>query len=450
VSPSAPTDTAFKVFFSYSHKDEDLRNELGKQLTILERLKIIQSWHDRNITAGAEWAKEISTNLETAHIILLLISADFLASDYCYEIELDRAMQRHEANEARVIPIILRSVDWQEAPFGKLQALPTGGKPVTSWSNRDEAFTDIVRGIKGMIKELRERQPPMEAEAEAPAIVTPVPRLLPYMCDRSDQEGELGEALHRHQTTMPRRPFVCIIHGDEMECHSEFLERLRYLSLPRALNLEAKQLSFEEYSLDWPSSGVSANRYASVFARNLGMSLMHNGGATAAEIVKHVATHEKPLVLTSQLLNENFAGAGPELLTAFLKFWDTFPDLPPGRTLISCVSLKHERLDQKGFFEKWKLQKLNENLRTYLGSLDFAAYRGVAGVVLSELRAIRRSDVETWMRSPAVRAICEIQERDIRALFQRVELVTPEGHISMEMLADELRNLVGKNRHQRN
>lgn len=143
-----------KVFFSYSHKDEELRDELEKHLSILKRQGVIAGWHDRKIGVGREWADEIDKHLNTADVILLLISADFMASDYCYDIEMKRALERHEAGEARVIPVILRPVDWRGAPFGKLQALPTDAQPVTKWSNRDEAFKNVAQGIRVAVKEL--------------------------------------------------------------------------------------------------------------------------------------------------------------------------------------------------------------------------------------------------------------------------------------------------------
>jgi hypothetical protein len=448
-----PTDNAVEIFYSYSHRDEDLREELEKQLSLLKKRGLIRTWHDRKIEPGTEWDRTISNRLNSADIILLLISADFLSSDYCYDIEMTRAMERHEAREARVIPIILRHVDnWQAAPFGKLQALPKGGKPVKSWTDRDEAFADIARGIRSTIEALGQPSEPADEEPPNQARIddSSVPRLLPYMCDRSDQEAELIEALHNHQATMPRRPFAFIIHGDQKECHSEFLERLKDLTLPRALNLESKGLSLAWHSMDWPSSGVQARRYPTVFTSNLSATLGLKLGSSVEEIVKHVAAHEKPLLITSHLFNDNFLGGGPDLLAAFFKYWDAFPDLPPGRLLMSCVSLKHEPLDQKGFFEKWKLQSLNKKLRSYLASVDFSKYPGLSGVVLSELQAIRRSDVETWRHSQAVRAICDIEEKEIRTLYERVELCTPDGYIRMERLADELRNLVGRKRHQRN
>lgn len=121
-----------EVFISYSHKDELLRDELERHSSILKRQKIISTWHDRKIGAGDDWKGQIDDHLDSAQIILLLISADFLASDYCYDIEMNRAIERHEFGEARVIPIILRPVDWKGAPFGKLQALPKNAEPVIS------------------------------------------------------------------------------------------------------------------------------------------------------------------------------------------------------------------------------------------------------------------------------------------------------------------------------
>jgi internalin A len=146
--------STIELFYSYSHKDEELRDELENHLALLKRRDVIRGWHDRRITAGKEWADQIDGRLKSADVILLLVSADFLASDYCYDVEMQRAMERHAAGEAVVIPVILREVDWHSALFGKLQALPKDGKPVTSWSNRDEAFTDIARGIRRAVEQL--------------------------------------------------------------------------------------------------------------------------------------------------------------------------------------------------------------------------------------------------------------------------------------------------------
>src|SRR5947209_8092758 len=147
-------DSPIEVFYSYAHEDESLRAELEKHLSLLKRQRLIAGWHDRQILAGTDWSQAIDTHLERASVILLLVSADFLASDYCYGIEMQRALERHEAKQACVIPILLRPVDWQGAPFAHLQVLPTNAKPVKSWSDKDEAFADIAAGLRRVIEGL--------------------------------------------------------------------------------------------------------------------------------------------------------------------------------------------------------------------------------------------------------------------------------------------------------
>lgn len=141
------------VFYSYAHEDESLREQLEKRLSMLRRQGLISEWHDRQIAAGTEWAKEIDAHLETASVILLLVSSDFLASDYCYDIEMQRALERHARGEARVIPIILRPCEWQQAPFAHLQALPHNGKSAAEWNNLDAAFLDITQGIRKALEQ---------------------------------------------------------------------------------------------------------------------------------------------------------------------------------------------------------------------------------------------------------------------------------------------------------
>ena len=142
----------FSLFFSYSHKDEELRNELETHLALLKRQGVISSWHDRRITAGSDLNQRISSELESSQIILILISAHFLASDYCYEKELKRAIEKHEDGSAFVIPVILHPCDWQSAPFGHLRATPTDGKPVSMYANQHEAFAIIAKDIREAIQ----------------------------------------------------------------------------------------------------------------------------------------------------------------------------------------------------------------------------------------------------------------------------------------------------------
>lgn len=173
-----------KVFFSYSHKDEALRDQLETHLAQLRNQGLIDSWHDRRIVAGSEFGADIAQALEAADIILLLVSSDFLASAYCYSIEMARAMERHEKGEARVIPVILRDCDWHSAPFGKLTAVPTDGKPVRSWPDIDQAFAAVAREVRKAVqpatatggtprRQVLARRAAPEAAAPAPDLSAP-------------------------------------------------------------------------------------------------------------------------------------------------------------------------------------------------------------------------------------------------------------------------------------
>ncbi|HYU76793.1 MAG TPA: TIR domain-containing protein [Ktedonobacteraceae bacterium] len=150
--PQADKETPLSVFISYAHEDELLRQQLETHLSLLRRGGSIADWHDRQIMPGAQWAQEIDEHLETASIILLLVSPDFLDSDYCYDIEMKRALERHQRGKARVIPIILRPCDWRTSPFAYLQCLPRDGEAVTTWQNLDEAFTTIADGLRRVIE----------------------------------------------------------------------------------------------------------------------------------------------------------------------------------------------------------------------------------------------------------------------------------------------------------
>ena len=150
------------IFISYSHKDKELCEKLLTHLSNLRNQGIIHTWYDGDISAGSEWETHIVDHLASARIILLLISADFLASSFCYSIEMKQALARHEAHQARVIPIVLRPVDWSGAPFARLQMLPAGARPVIEWTVQDRAFTNIIQGIKLAIDELSHPASPEE------------------------------------------------------------------------------------------------------------------------------------------------------------------------------------------------------------------------------------------------------------------------------------------------
>jgi internalin A len=148
----AQTSRLRSIFISYSHKDEILCDELETHLKLLVRQEVISLWHDRKILGGEEWDGVIDQRLRTSEVILLLVSSDFIASDYCWGEEVKVALERHEFGEATVVPVMLRTCDWKRAPFAKIQGLPRDMKPVTAWEDRDAAWTNVARGIREVVE----------------------------------------------------------------------------------------------------------------------------------------------------------------------------------------------------------------------------------------------------------------------------------------------------------
>jgi TIR domain/CHAT domain len=201
---TANTTGPIRLFYSYSHKDEALRDKLEEALTLLRRQGLVAGWHDRRIGAGDHWKGEIDRNLKESHVILLLVSFSFIASDYCWDIEVKQAIERDKRGEAKVIPVILRSCDWQEAPFGKLQCLPKDGKPIMTWTNKDKAWTDVAKGIRKAVEAMIANPPNLPSGIDPKAgagqpgglIVEPIkpltenldPRGTIHPSDRNDDE----------------------------------------------------------------------------------------------------------------------------------------------------------------------------------------------------------------------------------------------------------------------
>jgi TIR domain len=171
----AKPNQIIKIFSSYAHEDQALRDELEKHLRPLKRQRQISEWHDQAIQAGTHRVEEIDTHLKTSDIILLLISPDFFASEYCWSVGMQQALERHRSGQARIIPIILRPIDWRPTPIGELQALPRGGKPITSCPNRDEALEEVAKEIRDVVTTLLvEREDPqtiyMQATSTSPVL----------------------------------------------------------------------------------------------------------------------------------------------------------------------------------------------------------------------------------------------------------------------------------------
>jgi tetratricopeptide (TPR) repeat protein len=197
--------TPVEVFCCYSHADEKWLRRVETHLSLLQRQGLISVWNDRLIAPGVDWVKTIDAHLETASVILLLVSADFLASDYCYSVEMKRALERHAANEARVVPLLVRPVDWKGAPFAHLQALPFDARPLSTWQDKDAALANIVAGLRRVLEDLS------LLTASVPRAALPAIWNIPYprnsfFLGRESELALIREHLQADQATALSRP----------------------------------------------------------------------------------------------------------------------------------------------------------------------------------------------------------------------------------------------------
>ena len=158
-SDHTPTARSIEVFYSYAREDETFVRKLEKQLSTLRQTGVITTWHDRQITPGGEWAKQIDAHLASARVIVLMVSADFVSSDYIWGVEVFTAMQRHQLGTAVVVPIVLRETAFLDrTPFGKLQMLPKDAKPVAAWTRPDQVWASVATALGDICLDLQQRE----------------------------------------------------------------------------------------------------------------------------------------------------------------------------------------------------------------------------------------------------------------------------------------------------
>ena len=425
---NSPAQPPVKVFISYAHRDEDFRLELETHLSGLRRQKLIDAWNDRKIEPGQEWAGEIDDALNQAQIILLLVSADFLNSDYCHDKEMLRALERHAAKEAVVIPIILRACDWLQTPFSKLQGLPLNVKPIKNWSDRDEAWLDVVRGLRKVIEKLPRPTPPGQdspsgggsAEAAASDIApveasAPQPELkrnagdseqapqtsasagarrLHHRCNRGPQSTAFEKAFDRHLKSRARSPLVCLVPGNEAECPDLMLDRIQHESLRELLETPVIECAWKEPPA--PTEAVEK------FWLALGKCFLKKRFDTEAEsrerILKELENLSSPLLVRLQWYAEGFGASRTNGLANFMKFWESWPPLPENRLVVCAVSLVYsETKDLRSrmtFWRKSPAEQLKEWVTEYETGRQPAPSFSLA--VLPELEPVKHHEAKGW------------------------------------------------------
>jgi hypothetical protein len=231
------------VFFSYAHADEALRDQLEQQLSMLRRQGVIETWQDRRIGAGADFAQEIDEHVNSDDIILLLVSSDFLDSDYCYEREMRRALERHEAGESIVIPVILRPCEWQQSPFGKLNATPPDGRPITKFADRDDGFLEVTKAVRSAAEKINARTSDAKPKPAAA---------------RVGQESLTGA---------PRSSNLSLAKKFTQQDHDRFqLETFEYIS--RYFENSLSELGARNAGIDTTYRQIDANRFSAIIYRD--------------------------------------------------------------------------------------------------------------------------------------------------------------------------------------
>jgi TIR domain len=233
-----------KVFISYSHKDKDLLDELNAQMATLRHLDLIEQWTDKEIAAGAEWEAEIWTHFNSADIVILLISADFLNSYYCYRKEFESAEQRHHRKEVTLLPVIVRACDWRDGRLDRLQCLCTD-KPVYTYGekpmDRDPAWTTVVTEIRKVVTQKASAGKP-KARASQEDEEDSEGDLVPFLCNRQEQEQQLFEKYFDAAANAPGAPQIYFLPGREDAVHASFITRVQCGIVPRLLGEDFESL----------------------------------------------------------------------------------------------------------------------------------------------------------------------------------------------------------------
>lgn len=277
----------------------------------------------------------------------------------------------------------------------------------------------------------------------SPTAERPPSRLLTYMINRIKQKDVFDKEFAILQQNYLRRPFICVVHGDEKECLEMFIERLLVDILPKHLKFAHVSDSLKYYYMQWPDRRGRKQNPNRVLQENLSRALFGNTVAETREMAEELFLQAKPVLIHTQVMTEEWDQNTTELARAFMKMWSLWPDNIPGNYLIVCLALKYLK-PIGGLRKKLKYRNLNRSMRHFLDELNFLAFDHLHGVVLPELCAISRNEVETWGFEYA-REYCQIDIlfENIRDMYTKYSIRSVEGRISMEDLARELRKLLG-------
>ncbi len=328
---------AIDVFISYAADDAGHLVRLREHLALLERQKVIATWDAHDLRPGDEHAAEIAARLKTADLVLFLVSASFLKSDELWNGQLQKALARRASDGTQVVPIILRPSDWESSELGRLQVLPAGGRPITSWDDADAAWTNVAKGLRRLIV----RRPGSRTRRPRPAVM---PEAVPFRVDRDPQLDALRDALrqarnvapkgHKRNVVPPPRPVVAVAWGGEQQGQDALVERLTGEALRQLLHL-SEERKLHDHLLRWPTDWRQRPERP---LERLGEEVVGDDSAGAARI--DAAWGSDPVLVYTMLDDDDWRREGPAVVSAFAELWRGWPELAAGQALVALLTFE--------------------------------------------------------------------------------------------------------------
>jgi hypothetical protein len=385
-----------KVFISYAHEDARHRDAVLTQLANLRRLGRIETWSDLGIETGAEWERAIWENFKSSQIIVLLISADFINSDFCYGREFKAAMDAYRAGRVALVPVIVRACHRKGSPIDSLQCL-FADKPV-SQCDPDEAWTLVASDIETKVARFETLAPSSPAHPGEPSEGDE----LRYLCDR--QKQEMGFA-NRFSSTPVGVPQIYFLPGNEDAAHASFVRRVRFRSIPELLGQAGESMrdSLLPVVAPWVQDPPTGDELGYLLDR-LAHAVTKRPGAKAAEIRTDPKLAGRWLVIEHSVYARNWNPAMTGLLRDYIRFWAPAENASGGPRVVVFLHIifsAKQSLDPGAKAEKEAILGSLKNLAAEVDGKPCAV------IPLSELSCIQRDHVSDWVRSYADDRECD-------------------------------------------
>jgi hypothetical protein len=440
--PGAKNTNSVQLFYSYAHADSDVREKLDRHLARLRSEKLIDAWVDRRMTAGADFNADIEAALRASQIILLMISSDFIASDYCRK-EMTVALEVHRQAGVRVVPVILRPCDWRFGELETLLALPTDAKPVTHWPTLDDGLFNVALGVRALVQEIRLGTPASGRESGSGQPWTGRTRpvsgdLVVKLCNRGAHDALLMRHCRNWLRTQPRAPLFLIVPGEDVQRHESLVDRWQLDRLPElAGSLGLEQTGFPpQLKVKWPGEGsLDARKWAlaeDVFRCAKAQSLFNDTQLSAAPLKAVPSLRERPFVILRHMIFEEQWPQAAPLLKWYLEFWAKAADLDPLPRFVNIVNIVYTATTNPLFSLLSRTLRLADRspgarIRSQIREMFAPAEDGAAAraacpaVVMPELPNIYRSHVQEWFDSldpQAYRFTLEYRDQQLDTLFR--------------------------------